>query len=182
MASSELKAEASQRPPSCLGARSRRAISPTPCSQPTGSRKFESPEARQLRLSALRLPFVTRALLNPRQSASLDLARLPALPVSGTMWLCNTNGTTAKPPKIFASMMWILRMPLLPSNIRTVSKRSTAGSSMARSVFRSIGMAHNKVLFVVVTLPGEDTCRIISARKATRHEQDRYYAGDRETW
>ena len=34
----------------------------------------------------------------------------------------------------------------------------------------------------VVTLRGEDTCRIISARKATRHEQDRYYAGDRETW
>jgi uncharacterized protein len=45
-----------------------------------------------------------------------------------------------------------------------------------------IGMAHNKVLFVVVTVPGEDTRRIISARKATRHEQDRYYAGDRETW
>jgi uncharacterized DUF497 family protein len=43
-------------------------------------------------------------------------------------------------------------------------------------------MAHSKILFVVVTLPGEDTCRIISARKATRHEQDRYYAGDRETW
>ena len=45
-----------------------------------------------------------------------------------------------------------------------------------------IGMAHGKVLFVIVTLPGEDTCRIISARKATRHEQDRYYAGRRETW
>ena len=45
-----------------------------------------------------------------------------------------------------------------------------------------IGMAHDRVLFVVVTLPGEDTCRIISARKATRHEQDRYYAGDGETW
>jgi uncharacterized DUF497 family protein len=43
-------------------------------------------------------------------------------------------------------------------------------------------MAHGKVLFVVVTLTGEDTCRIISARRATRHEQDRYYAGDRETW
>jgi uncharacterized protein len=45
-----------------------------------------------------------------------------------------------------------------------------------------IGMAHGKVLFVVVMLPREDTCRIISARKATRHEQDRYYAGNRETW
>jgi uncharacterized protein len=45
-----------------------------------------------------------------------------------------------------------------------------------------IGMARGGVLFVIVTLRGEDSCRIISARKATRHEQDRYYAGDRETW
>jgi uncharacterized DUF497 family protein len=45
-----------------------------------------------------------------------------------------------------------------------------------------IGAARGGVLFVVVTLPGEDSCRIISARKATRHEQDRYYAGDREAW
>jgi uncharacterized protein len=45
-----------------------------------------------------------------------------------------------------------------------------------------IGMAHGKVLFVIVTLPGEDTCRIISARKATPHEQDRYYAGNLEAW
>jgi uncharacterized DUF497 family protein len=47
---------------------------------------------------------------------------------------------------------------------------------------RAIGMAHDKVLFVVVTPRGNDTCRIISARKATPHEQDRYYAGNRETW
>jgi uncharacterized DUF497 family protein len=45
-----------------------------------------------------------------------------------------------------------------------------------------IGMADGDVLFVIVTLRGEDTCRIISARKATRHEQDRYYSGNRETW
>jgi uncharacterized protein len=45
-----------------------------------------------------------------------------------------------------------------------------------------IGMAQGDVLFVIVTLRGEDNCRIISARKATRHEQDRYYAGGRETW
>ena len=45
-----------------------------------------------------------------------------------------------------------------------------------------IGMARGDVLFVIVTLRDEDRCRIISARKATRHEQDRYYAGDRETW
>ena len=45
-----------------------------------------------------------------------------------------------------------------------------------------IGRALDNVLFVIVTLRDEDTCRIISARKATRHEQDRYYAGDRKTW
>jgi uncharacterized protein len=45
-----------------------------------------------------------------------------------------------------------------------------------------IGMAHGRVLFVVVALPGEETRRLISARKATRHEQDRYYTSDRETW
>ena len=47
---------------------------------------------------------------------------------------------------------------------------------------RVTGMAHDKILFVVTTLRGVGTCRIISARKATRHEQDRYYAGNRETW
>jgi uncharacterized DUF497 family protein len=45
-----------------------------------------------------------------------------------------------------------------------------------------IGMADDGVLFVIITLRGEDTCRIVSARKATRHEQDRYYAGNSETW
>ncbi len=45
-----------------------------------------------------------------------------------------------------------------------------------------IGVARGGVLFVVVTLRDEDLCRIISARKATRHEQDRYYAGDHEVW
>jgi uncharacterized protein len=47
---------------------------------------------------------------------------------------------------------------------------------------RVIGRARGGVLFVIVTLRGEDTCRIISARKAMRHEEDRYHAGDGETW
>ena len=47
---------------------------------------------------------------------------------------------------------------------------------------RVIGMAQGGVLFVIVTLCDEGTCRIISARKATRHEEDRYYTSDRETW
>jgi uncharacterized DUF497 family protein len=45
-----------------------------------------------------------------------------------------------------------------------------------------IGLARDDVLFVIVTLRDEDSYRIISVRKATRHEQDRYYAGDREAW
>jgi uncharacterized DUF497 family protein len=48
--------------------------------------------------------------------------------------------------------------------------------------FQVIGMAHGRAVFVVVTSRGEDICRIISARNATKHEQDRCYAGDRETW
>jgi uncharacterized protein len=45
-----------------------------------------------------------------------------------------------------------------------------------------IGMTRGNLLVVIVTMRDEATCRIISARKAIRHEQDRYYAGDRETW
>ena len=45
-----------------------------------------------------------------------------------------------------------------------------------------IGMTHGSILFVVVTMRSEDLCRIISARKADRNEQNRYYAGDAETW
>jgi uncharacterized DUF497 family protein len=33
------------------------------------------------------------------------------------------------------------------------------------------------VLFVVTTMRSDDLCRIISARKATRHEQRRYFEG-----
>jgi uncharacterized protein len=45
-----------------------------------------------------------------------------------------------------------------------------------------IGISQTRILFVVVAFFREDLCRVISARKATRHEQDRYYAGDREAW
>jgi uncharacterized protein len=45
-----------------------------------------------------------------------------------------------------------------------------------------IGMAQGQILFVVTMLRGDNLCRIISARKATRDEQDRYYAGDSEAW
>ncbi len=45
-----------------------------------------------------------------------------------------------------------------------------------------IGMSRGGVLFVVATYRDENTRRIISARKALKHEKDRSYAGDREIW
>jgi uncharacterized DUF497 family protein len=47
---------------------------------------------------------------------------------------------------------------------------------------RIIGMAIHHILFVITTTRGDDTCRIISARRATRHEQERYYTRDPEAW
>ena len=40
--------------------------------------------------------------------------------------------------------------------------------------WRTIGMAAVGILFVVFAEADEDVIRIISARKATRHEQNRY--------
>jgi uncharacterized DUF497 family protein len=47
---------------------------------------------------------------------------------------------------------------------------------------RVIGMVVGNILFVVTTQRGDRTCRIISARRATRYEQERYYTDDREAW
>jgi uncharacterized DUF497 family protein len=41
--------------------------------------------------------------------------------------------------------------------------------------WRIIGLAQGGVLFVVFTERSDGIIRMISARKATRHEQDRYY-------
>jgi uncharacterized protein len=40
---------------------------------------------------------------------------------------------------------------------------------------QSIGMDHGVVLFVVTVMRSESVCRIISARKATRREQKKYF-------
>jgi uncharacterized DUF497 family protein len=45
-----------------------------------------------------------------------------------------------------------------------------------------VGRSAQRVLFVVTTSRDEDVCRIISARRATRREEDRYYAGDDDGW
>lgn len=42
----------------------------------------------------------------------------------------------------------------------------------------TIGMASGNVLFVVTTMRGEDACRLVSARRATRNEENRYYSGE----
>ena len=42
---------------------------------------------------------------------------------------------------------------------------------------QSLCMDRGEVLFVVVVMPDENICRIISARKATRHEQEQYFQG-----
>jgi uncharacterized DUF497 family protein len=41
----------------------------------------------------------------------------------------------------------------------------------------SLCMYRGTVLFVVTVLLEENVCRIISARKATRHEQEQYFQG-----
>jgi uncharacterized protein len=65
-----------------------------------------------------------------------------------------------------------------PNRLEELDSRSEYGEER----IRIIGMAVGNVLFVVTTWRGDRTCRIISARRATRHEQDRYYADDREAW
>lgn len=65
-----------------------------------------------------------------------------------------------------------------PNRLEEIDPRSELGEER----IRNIGKAAGNILFVVTTLRDDRTCRIISARRATRNEKDRHYAGDRETW
>lgn len=65
-----------------------------------------------------------------------------------------------------------------PNRIEEVDDRFDYGEDR----MRVIGMVDSRILFVITTIRANETCRIISARRATRHEQDRYYASDREAW
>ena len=40
---------------------------------------------------------------------------------------------------------------------------------------QSLCIDRGTVLFVVTVMPEDNVCRIISARKATRHEQEKYF-------
>ena len=65
-----------------------------------------------------------------------------------------------------------------PNRLEEIDDRFEYGEERTRV----IGMAIHNILFVITTTRGDDTCRIISARRATRHEQERYYTDDHEAW
>jgi uncharacterized DUF497 family protein len=65
-----------------------------------------------------------------------------------------------------------------PNRLEEIDDRFEYGEERTRV----IGMTIHNILFVITTTRGDDVCRIISARRATRHEQARYYTEDRETW
>jgi len=65
-----------------------------------------------------------------------------------------------------------------PNRLEEIDDRFEYGEERTRV----IGMALHNILFVITTTRGDDTCRIISARRATRYEQERYYTHDREAW
>jgi hypothetical protein len=65
-----------------------------------------------------------------------------------------------------------------PHRLEKLDEREAYGEERTMT----IGMARSRVLFVVTTARGVDTSRIISARRATRHEEDCYYKGNREAW
>ncbi|MDX2222161.1 MAG: BrnT family toxin [Rhodospirillaceae bacterium] len=54
--------------------------------------------------------------------------------------------------------------------------------SYAEERVRVVGRASRALLFVVFTMRGDDTCRIIMARKATRREKERYLSADDDAW
>jgi len=65
-----------------------------------------------------------------------------------------------------------------PNRLEDIDTRFAYGEERVQV----IGLAQGRILFVVVTMRSEEVCHIISARKPERYEQDRYYAGDRESW
>jgi uncharacterized DUF497 family protein len=119
---------------------------------------------------------------NPLRSTPPVHARLLSLPISGTIFAVKyewDNGKAAanlrKHGVDFADAIAALEDT---DRIEEIDTRFVYDEER----IQVIGMARGKVLFVIVMIPGEDRCRIISARKATRHEQDRYYAGNLEAW
>ena len=120
--------------------------------------------------------------VNGLPAECIVMMSLPLLPVSGTIGHVQYEWSNSKAAENlrkhgvdFADAIAALEDP---NRLEDVDTRFAYGEER----IQIIGMAYDKVLFVVVGLLDEDTCRIISARKATRHEQNRYHAGDSETW
>jgi hypothetical protein len=61
-----------------------------------------------------------------------------------------------------------------PNRLETVDIRYDYGEPRVQV----IGTTRGRLLFVVIAEIAEDVCRIISARKATRDEQERYHSSD----
>jgi uncharacterized DUF497 family protein len=100
---------------------------------------------------------------NPRQStSSRRWGYFPSLPISGTVLRVKyewDNGKAAvnlrKHGVDFADAIAALEDP---NRLEEIDARFVYDEER----IQVIGMAHVKVLFVIVTLAGEDTCRIIS--------------------
>src|SRR5262249_35855911 len=118
----------------------------------------------------------------PTTASALAALCLMSLPISGSMSHVRYEWDDGKAAenlrKHGVDFMDAVAALKDPNRLEEVDTRFEYGEERVQV----IGMARSDVLFVIVTARDDDSCRFISARKATRHEQDRYYAGDRETW
>ena len=112
----------------------------------------------------------------------MRLGRLPSVPVSGTTPRVQYEWDKGKAAenirKHGVDFMDAIEALKDPNRLEEIDTRFPYDEER----IQVIGMARGRLLFAAATFRGERISRIISARKATKHEQDRYYAGDRETW
>jgi uncharacterized DUF497 family protein len=92
------------------------------------------------------------------------------------MW--NTNGTKPKRQRISRSTVFSFTAAARaleddPRKIEILDDRFDYNEER----IQSLCMDRGKVLFVVTVMAEENVCRIITARKATRHEQEQYFEG-----
>jgi uncharacterized DUF497 family protein len=110
------------------------------------------------------------------------LGRLRSLPISGTnlrvQYECDNGKAAVNLRKHGVDFTDAIAALEDPNRLEEIDDQFAYGEER----IQVIRMAQRDFLFVVVTARSENICRIISARKATRHEQDAYYAGDHETW
>jgi uncharacterized protein len=60
-----------------------------------------------------------------------------------------------------------------PRKVEIIDDRFDYGEERIQNLCRY----QQEILFVVTSMQDEDVCRIISARKATRHEEEQYFQG-----